>query len=210
MALKKLFGIFRERIPNSDFHAVHVGSSLSIGGIIKEAKQNPSRNYAIVEPARIEFFYYGLRMLGRGKKKGIYFYRRKIQDFVDYMKRNGRRTGKIVFEMPNITPHMMEQYGFEKLFREARNIMHPGGIISIKSEERPLLRSIANLARESGLAAPEEPAFKSFKEMKKSGERLTEIMWGARLRGYDGIYSIEIAVPQALGTGAKGLNAGQR
>ncbi len=147
------------------------------------AKRFPNRKYAVVEPlmAPGKKFDYRAREL---IKRGVLVFPGSISRFLDFMKKNGLKTRHINVDMPEPLSHFGD-YDFDKLFREAPNVLLPNGKIFFSTEEPALIKILSELAGRHGLKARKLNSFPS----RIHPNRKTGYM---QLLGQPVIYRVEI------------------
>ncbi|HLC92511.1 MAG TPA: hypothetical protein VJH23_02270 [archaeon] len=146
------------------FNTVHVGSE-GEEWIVERARKFKDERHAVVNPRfGNPTIRYAVDYL---EKHGIVVKAMKISQFIDEMESNGQCTANVSIDMPDPTGKGREDhFNFPKLFSHARNILLPGGIISITSENKSFLERLASEAAKHGVDSKPLPSPNTWAEMR--------------------------------------------
>lgn len=147
-------GPFKGYTPRRTFQTVDVGAGFG-DWLRDQAVKFPGRKYVAVDPA------FGSHLEKKGQElrnlriifkplrtSRVVVKPMKISEFIDEMESKGLKTRHINIDLPD---EQIEQYNFDKLFREAQRILIPNGKIFVSSEKAGIIYDIKALANKHGL-----------------------------------------------------------
>ncbi len=152
MGLKRIGkGPFGRLTQPKIFQTVDIGSGKA-EWIMRRAKRNSLRNYAVVDPAYCDKDFWSVFAAGQTIAKdfpNIKVAPQYYSAFIDEMKKNGWKARHINIDMPDIATSL------EGLFREAPNILLPNGKIFVTAGSKNIINNLCKDAEEHGLKVRE-------------------------------------------------------